>query len=66
MASSRAPSLHMHVQVIRDGEPSEISSDDLVVGDLLIIDAGDILVADGVLVTEHGRIIPSFRFMGHT
>lgn len=34
---------------MRDGRPAEISSYDLLVGDVLIIDTGDILAADGIL-----------------
>ncbi len=37
--------------VIRDGEAAEISPDDLVLGDLVAIDAGDQVVLDGRLVS---------------
>ena len=35
---------------MRDGREQEISSFDLVVGDLLVVEGGDILPADGILV----------------
>ncbi|CAD7699211.1 unnamed protein product [Ostreobium quekettii] len=37
------------VRTIREGVEQEVSSFDLVVGDLVIVEAGDILEADGVL-----------------
>ena len=37
-------------KVIRDGETVEINSEDLVVGDSLIIEEGTLIVADGVIV----------------
>lgn len=39
-------------KVVRDGLFKKISSDDVVVGDLLILDAGDIVVADATLITQ--------------
>lgn len=41
------------LKVLRDGEPTEISVYDLVVGDLLMIEPGDVIPADGVLVSGY-------------
>lgn len=38
------------LRVLRDGSPTEISVFDLVVGDLLMVEPGDMIPADGVLV----------------
>lgn len=42
-----------NVQVIRSGKAQEISVHDLLVGDLLVIEPGDILPVDGIFVTGH-------------
>lgn len=39
----------MQVTVLRDGRTQEISTFDLLVGDVLLVDTGDILAADGML-----------------
>lgn len=36
--------------MIRDGREQEIRSFDLVVGDVAVIESGDILPADGILI----------------
>ena len=43
-----------HVTVIRDGTKQNISVFDVMVGDLVSIEPGDILSADGVLVNGFG------------
>lgn len=42
-----------NVQVIRSGKAQEISVHDLLVGDLMVIEPGDILPVDGIYVTGH-------------
>lgn len=42
-----------NVQVIRSGKAQEISVHDLLVGDLLVIEPGDILPVDGIFVAGH-------------
>jgi Ca2+-transporting ATPase len=42
-----------NVQVIRSGKAQEISVHDLLVGDLMVIEPGDILPVDGIFVTGH-------------
>ena len=37
-------------KVWRDGEPQEIAIDDVVVGDAIILEAGDKIPADGILL----------------
>ena len=39
-------------KVWRDGEPQEIAIDDVVVGDAIILEAGDKIPADGILLEE--------------
>ncbi len=38
------------VTVLRDGRTLEVGSSDLVVGDVLCLDTGDILPVDGLLI----------------
>lgn len=42
-----------YCNVIRDGQPQHINTDELVVGDLVIIQAGEGIYADGYLVEGH-------------
>ena len=37
--------------MLRDGTEQEISSFDLVVGDIVVAEGGDILPADGILIS---------------
>ncbi len=39
-----------HCKVIRDGEVKEIDSDEVVVGDFLMVEEGSTIVADGIIV----------------
>lgn len=40
-------------RVVRDGQVQEISSEDITLGDLLLIEAGDVVVADADLLEVH-------------
>ena len=40
----------MQVRVIRGGVEQEVSTFDIVVGDVVVLEGGDILQADGVLI----------------
>jgi len=62
--------------VIRDGTPTEINADDLVVGDLVILQSGDRISADVALLEVHnctidtsvltGESVPSAAKLGET
>ena len=39
----------LQVTVLRESKAQQISTYDLLVGDVLLIDTGDILAADGIL-----------------
>ncbi len=41
----------IHCKLWRDGEPQEVPIDDIVVGDAIILEAGDKVPADGILLT---------------
>jgi len=43
--------------VKRNGQNFNISSDDLLVGDVIQVNIGDILPVDGILIAGNGRII---------
>ncbi len=41
---------HAQVRVVRDGQEARISIYDLLVGDVVLVETGDIIPADGVLL----------------
>lgn len=43
--------MNMQVTVLRDGEVKDISIFDLLVGDVMLFETGDIVSADGVIIT---------------
>ncbi|KAJ8608607.1 hypothetical protein MRB53_039574 [Persea americana] len=43
-----------NVKVVRSGVTQEISVHDLLVGDILLVEPGDILAVDGILIAGHG------------
>ena len=43
--------MYMQVTVLRDGEVKDISIFDLLVGDVMLFETGDIIPADGVIIT---------------
>ena len=49
------------VTVLRDGEVKDISIFDLLVGDVMLFETGDILAADAVIITGNNiRSTPPF------
>lgn len=42
-----------HSTVLRDGEIQSIDSIEIVVGDILLVEAGDIVAADAQIITQH-------------
>lgn len=54
------------VKVIRDGHPSLVPSRDIVVGDLIIIEAGDAVPADGWLITSDALFCDESAFTGES
>ncbi len=53
-------------RVIRDGAPSDIKSEDLVVGDILLVEAGDSLPADGRIIECAGLQIEEAALTGES
>lgn len=43
--------MYTQVTVLRDGEVKDISIFDLLVGDVMLFETGDIVPADGVIIT---------------
>jgi len=48
------------IKVIRNGEQTLVSVYDLLVGDVLFLTIGDIIPADGLLISGHGTNIRCF------
>jgi len=54
------------VKVIRDGHPSSIPSREIVVGDFILLEAGDAIPADGWVVTSDDIFSDESAFTGET
>ncbi|MEI6292632.1 MAG: calcium-translocating P-type ATPase, PMCA-type [Methanomicrobiales archaeon] len=54
------------VKVLRDGHPALVPSRDIVVGDLIIMEAGDAVPADGWLITSDALFCDESAFTGES
>ncbi|MBD0338500.1 MAG: HAD-IC family P-type ATPase [Thermoleophilia bacterium] len=55
-----------HATVVRDGESRQVAVEDVVVGDLVEVDAGDQVVADGTLVSSEGLALDESILSGES
>lgn len=55
-----------HAKVIRDGKKQEIPSEEIVPGDLLILEAGDLAVADGRILESHSLQVNESSLTGES
>jgi P-type Ca2+ transporter type 2C len=62
LAAAIAP----RAQVVRDGKPSEIPSEEIVAGDLLILSEGDIVHADGVVLSAFNLAVDESQLTGES
>ncbi|MEO3782007.1 cation-translocating P-type ATPase [Actinocorallia sp. B10E7] len=53
-------------RVVRDGRQREVPSEEVVVGDLLVLGEGDIVPADGVLVDAGGLLVDESSMTGES
>jgi cation-transporting P-type ATPase E len=53
-----------HATVVRDGEPRRVEVEQVVVGDLVRVQAGDQIVADGTLVSSQGLALDESNLTG--
>jgi magnesium-transporting ATPase (P-type) len=58
--------LPRRVVVVRDGRPLEIDAAELVVDDVVVLDAGDRVSADMVLTTAHGLTVDTSTLTGES
>ena len=54
------------IKVIRDGHPASIPSREIVVGDLILVEAGDAIPADGWMVSSDDLYADESSFTGET
>ena len=54
------------IKVVRDGYPASIPSRDIVVGDLILLEAGDAVPADGWMITSDDLCNDDSAFTGET
>jgi P-type E1-E2 ATPase len=55
-----------HATVVRDGEERQVAVEEVVVGDLVRLDAGDQVVADGTLVSSEGLALDESILSGES
>ena len=55
-----------HARVLRDGRKTEISSEELVPGDILLLEAGDMVGADGRIVANHSLQVNESALTGES
>ncbi|KAL3146758.1 hypothetical protein ABBQ38_014742 [Trebouxia sp. C0009 RCD-2024] len=56
----------LEVKVIRNGEQTLVENTDIVVGDLLLLDTGDKIVADGVLAKGFNLVVDEAALTGES
>lgn len=56
----------VEVKVVRNGEELLVENIDVVVGDLLVLDTGDKIVADGILIKAFGLVIDEASLTGES
>lgn len=54
------------VKVIRDGKEALVPNDEIVVGDLMVLDTGDKVVADGLYIEGHNLVIDEASLTGES
>lgn len=55
-----------NIKVLRGGEKTEVVVFDLVVGDVVLIDTGDIFTADGLFISGHNLLVDESSATGET
>ncbi|MDD1691222.1 MAG: calcium-translocating P-type ATPase, PMCA-type [Methanoregula sp.] len=56
----------MAIKVVRDGHPMNVSSRDIVIGDLILLEAGDAIPADGWILSSDGLVADESAFTGES
>lgn len=56
----------IEVKVIRGGNTLLVKNSDVVVGDLLLLDTGDKIIADGVVVQSFGLVVDEASLTGES
>ena len=54
------------MKVMRGGKKALVTNLDVVVGDVLLLDTGDKIVADGFLVETHGLVVDEASLTGES
>lgn len=58
--------VRIHADVIRDGGECEIPLDEVVVGDVVVLRAGDVVPADAVVVESHDLLVDESMLTGES
>lgn len=58
--------VQVKAQVIRENKPVEIPSDQVVPGDIVLLDAGDLIPGDGLLLEAHDLFVDEAALTGET
>jgi P-type Mg2+ transporter len=58
--------VQLHCDVLRDGKKKEITAEQVVPGDLVVLSAGDLIPADSLLITSQELFVDEAAFTGET
>ena len=58
--------VRVHVEVLRDGREVAVPTDDVVVGDVVVLRAGDIVPADSRLIDAHSLLVDESTLTGES
>ena len=56
----------MEIKTLRGGNLTIVSNHEIVVGDVLILDAGDKIIADLIMFESHGLVIDEASLTGES
>ncbi|MEI7546705.1 MAG: magnesium-translocating P-type ATPase, partial [Actinomycetota bacterium] len=59
-------SVRVHSDVLRDGKEIEVGVDDIVIGDLLMLSAGDVIAADARVLTSDSLLLDESPLTGES
>jgi Mg2+-importing ATPase len=58
--------VQIHATALRDGKPEEVAVDKIVPGDIVLLKAGDVIPADGLIITSNSLFIDESTLTGET
>ena len=56
----------IEVAVVRGGKQTMVKNTDIVVGDIMLLNTGDKVIADGIITESHGLVIDEASLTGES